>query len=98
MPMSEEVGTYQWIPAGDLAKWELDGWRPVARQSRFHFDSFLVFKPASGTDMDGSPARSAVEDLKSGHGEGIDGQACVLDAPILPPEFSSDSFPCEGSD
>ena len=58
----EEVGTYQWIPADELAKWELDGWNPVARQSRFHYDSFLMFKPAS------------------------------------PSEFSSDSFPREGSD
>ena len=42
----EEVGTYQWIPAGELVNWELDGWIPVARQSRFHWDSFLMFKPA----------------------------------------------------
>lgn len=46
MKLSEEIGYYQWVGPEQLAKFEADGWKVVARQTRFHWDSYLMFKPS----------------------------------------------------
>jgi hypothetical protein len=38
-------GWYRWVRSEDVVEFEEYGWRLCARVSRFHFDSYLMFKP-----------------------------------------------------
>ena len=45
----EEIGYYQWVGTEQLAEFESTGGEVVARQTRFHWDSYLMFIPVLPT-------------------------------------------------
>lgn len=44
----ELYGWFQWVKLGEIPEYEAMGWKLAAQVSRFHFDSYLMFKPVSG--------------------------------------------------
>ena len=38
-------GWYQWVRLSDVVEFEEYGWRVVGRLTRFHYDSWLMFRP-----------------------------------------------------
>ena len=38
-------GLYRWVRAEEVVEFEEYGWRVVGRLTRFHYDSWLMFKP-----------------------------------------------------
>ena len=38
-------GWYRWVRLSDVVDFEEYGWRVVGRLTRFHYDSWLMFRP-----------------------------------------------------
>ena len=42
-----DYGWFRWVNLDEIPEYEAAGWRLSACVSRFHFDSYLMFKPAA---------------------------------------------------
>lgn len=44
-----DYGWFQWVKLPQIPEYEAAGWKLSACVSRFHFDSYLMFKPSEQT-------------------------------------------------